>query len=146
MDIDVVPEGKRANREIEHERISAEQPLKTIENGRGFVRGWNGGKERPRKEPKGRKHCSAKEMARIKAQKQGRIRQKGRTLLRPRRRMVKRVGLSGGLMLMWEEGLKVKILSHSKFHIHMAVCDLESRIWNFTGVYGDPVKNQWHSF
>ncbi|KAF4384963.1 hypothetical protein F8388_010561 [Cannabis sativa] len=56
------------------------------------------------------------------------------------------VGLSGGLILMWEGGLKIKILSHSKFHIHTVVCDLKSRLWNFTGIYGDLMKNQRHNF
>ncbi|KAF4376235.1 hypothetical protein F8388_018904 [Cannabis sativa] len=39
----------------------------------------------------------------------------------------------------------IKILSHSKFHIYIAVCDLKLRLWNFTGIYGDPVKNQRHN-
>lgn len=49
---------------------------------------------------------------------------------------VERVGLSGGLGLIWKNDCKVTIRSSSSCHIDAEVIDAEGKHWHFTGVYG----------
>ncbi|CAM9000522.1 unnamed protein product [Rhodiola kirilowii] len=52
---------------------------------------------------------------------------------------IDRVGLSGGLAVLWREGVDVQINSYSRFHIDMDV-EMEGR-FRFTLFYGNPNNN-----
>ncbi|KAK3182761.1 hypothetical protein Dsin_030047 [Dipteronia sinensis] len=51
-------------------------------------------------------------------------------------------GRSGGLCLLWTDGVVVDLLSYSKFHIEVKVSFVALKVWRFTGFYGDPDASQ----
>ncbi|KAF4350615.1 hypothetical protein G4B88_000705 [Cannabis sativa] len=59
-------------------------------------------------------------------------------------RDVDRVGLSGGLLLMWKDDIKVQVLSSSPGHILATVAGSGFSPWFFTGFYGNPDASQRH--
>jgi len=48
------------------------------------------------------------------------------------------IGKSGGLALMWKEGLDVAVLSYSTGHIDVRIAEENGTNWRFTGFYRDP--------
>lgn len=44
--------------------------------------------------------------------------------------------LSGGLSLLWREKNSIKLLSFSKNHIDVVICDKDLSIWRLMGFYG----------
>ena len=50
---------------------------------------------------------------------------------------VNRVGLSGGLVLMWRDGVMVNIISSSHFYIDATISYQGFLPWPFFGIYGD---------
>ena len=61
---------------------------------------------------------------------------------------VPRVGLSGGLSLMWVEEIELSIQSYSRHHIDSLVQGTYGgEKWKFTGFYGNPdVQERHHSW
>ncbi|KAL7153226.1 hypothetical protein ABFS83_04G152200 [Erythranthe nasuta] len=56
---------------------------------------------------------------------------------------VDRVGLSGGLALLWQKDVKVELCNFSSNHIDAVVHDGPgSRAWRFTGIYGFPEQQR----
>ncbi|XP_028073297.1 uncharacterized protein LOC114275455 [Camellia sinensis] len=56
---------------------------------------------------------------------------------------VNRVGLAGGLALLWTEGIQVSVKSYSVGHIDVFVdAGLGEQSWRFTGFYGHPEMAQ----
>ncbi|KAF4404312.1 hypothetical protein G4B88_014768 [Cannabis sativa] len=51
---------------------------------------------------------------------------------------VDRIGLSGGLLLMWKADIQVQVLSSSPGHILATVAGCGFPPWSFTGFYGNP--------
>lgn len=52
---------------------------------------------------------------------------------------VPRVGLGGGLMVLWKNKVEVTFLSSSPNHFSCFVCwDYQPWSWHFCGFYGDP--------
>jgi len=52
--------------------------------------------------------------------------------------VVNLVGMSGGLALLWKEGLDLEIYNYSRSHIHAVIKDAEGlSSWQFTGFYGN---------
>lgn len=62
--------------------------------------------------------------------------------------VVDRVGLGGGLMLLWSSEISVQILSYSQGHIDNKIFDVVYKYWwRFTGFYGNPdANNRRHSW
>lgn len=59
--------------------------------------------------------------------------------------VVDRVGLSGGLALLWRKDTDVTLLSYSRNHIDVeVVLSGEDTKWRFTGFYGFPEHHQRH--
>lgn len=58
--------------------------------------------------------------------------------------IVKSEGLSGGLMLLWRQGVMVAELSKSKLHVDVLLsCDsLRTSQWRVTGFYGEPCRDR----
>ncbi|KAK1354392.1 hypothetical protein POM88_047648 [Heracleum sosnowskyi] len=54
---------------------------------------------------------------------------------------VDREGISGGLLLLWNDKIKVNVLSWSKGHIHAILAGQNFLPWFFTGFYGHPVPS-----
>lgn len=50
------------------------------------------------------------------------------------------VGRNGGLCLFWKEEVDVLIRSYSKFHIDASII-WNSKVWRFSGLYGNPNAN-----
>uniref|UniRef100_A0A803PV25 Reverse transcriptase domain-containing protein n=1 Tax=Cannabis sativa TaxID=3483 RepID=A0A803PV25_CANSA len=55
---------------------------------------------------------------------------------------VDRIGLSGGLLLMWKADIQVQVLSSSPGHILATVAGCGFPPWSFTGFYGNPDAGQ----
>ena len=53
---------------------------------------------------------------------------------------VSSVGLSGGLVLLWKNGITVDLKSYSKYHVDVWVLEEDGRMWRFTGFYGEPAR------
>ncbi|KAL5555581.1 hypothetical protein UlMin_037817 [Ulmus minor] len=56
--------------------------------------------------------------------------------------VVDRVGLSGGLVLLWKDHVVVKINSAARFYIDAFISSSDIIPWRFSGIYGDPNPNQ----
>jgi hypothetical protein len=58
--------------------------------------------------------------------------------------VIKSVGLSGGLMLLWQREVMVAEISKSRSHIDvMLSCDcLRIAQWRLTGFYGEPRRER----
>ena len=55
---------------------------------------------------------------------------------------VSRVGLSGGLMLLWKENCVVNVCSSSSYFIDAWISSLDILPWRFSGFYGNPDASQ----
>ncbi|KAF4367798.1 hypothetical protein F8388_016621 [Cannabis sativa] len=55
-----------------------------------------------------------------------------------------KIGLSGGLLLMWREDLNVNVISSSPGHIVAQVAGKDFLPWTLTGFYGHPEASQRH--
>ncbi|XP_031090984.1 uncharacterized protein LOC115995981 [Ipomoea triloba] len=51
---------------------------------------------------------------------------------------VEALGFSGGIWILWSNGLTVDILQSHPQYVHMSVRELSGRRWNFSVVYGSP--------
>ncbi|KAF4404081.1 hypothetical protein G4B88_014537 [Cannabis sativa] len=58
--------------------------------------------------------------------------------------IVDRIGLSGGLILMWQEELSVQVVSSSPGHIVAHIAGKDFLPWTLTGFYGHPEAPQRH--
>ncbi|XP_059436227.1 uncharacterized protein LOC132169166 [Corylus avellana] len=57
------------------------------------------------------------------------------------------IGRSGGLALLWKEGMGVEIHNYSIRHINAVVCPPNSIPWTFTGFYGHPeAHRRWEAW
>ncbi|KAI9187217.1 hypothetical protein LWI28_025643 [Acer negundo] len=57
---------------------------------------------------------------------------------------VERVGISGGLALLWKEGFDVQVQSFSSSHIDSFVVDSRDNRWRFSGFYGSSKSAERH--
>ena len=55
---------------------------------------------------------------------------------------VNSLGLSGGLVLLWKNGVTVNLKSYSKFHIDVWVSEEDGKVWRFTGFYGESMRTR----
>ncbi|XVF81719.1 hypothetical protein PTKIN_Ptkin15bG0178200 [Pterospermum kingtungense] len=53
-------------------------------------------------------------------------------------------GRSGGLAMMWKEGVNLTLTSYSKYHIDTEIEDQDQRVWRLTGFYGDSDPRKRH--
>jgi len=53
-------------------------------------------------------------------------------------------GHSGGLALLWEDGLQVSLLSFSTNHVDVSIDNWGPNQWRFTGFYGFPATSERH--
>lgn len=53
------------------------------------------------------------------------------------------IGLSGGLMLLWNNEWDVQIMSYSQGHIDASVI-VNGLKWRFSGIYGQPTQEKRH--
>ena len=51
---------------------------------------------------------------------------------------VDREGLSGGLAMLWDDSLSLKISSYSWFRIDCVMTDYDNNVWRLTGFHGNP--------
>ena len=53
------------------------------------------------------------------------------------------VGRGGGLVLLWRNDMIVEVLSYSRFHIDVQVCEHNGdKPWRFIGFYGKPYTSK----
>ncbi|GLT31148.1 hypothetical protein SLA2020_059070 [Shorea laevis] len=57
---------------------------------------------------------------------------------------VKSVGRSGGLAVLWNEEVQIRLLTYSQSHIDMEIRDLTDLHWHLTGFYGQPETGRRH--
>ena len=55
---------------------------------------------------------------------------------------VERVGLSGGLVLLWKDQLVVRVNSYARLYIDAYISSANVLPWRFSGIYGDQILAQ----